>query len=80
MTDSLRSRRLTGKGQESGNSDLKHGHKHESGPQLKYTDTLLWSLLPPLIILVAFGGKPTYLTLGIGGTIAFILYREHLVH
>ena len=45
----------------------------ESEPELKYSETLLTSLFPPLLILIAFGGKPTLIILGFGTTIAYIL-------
>ena len=57
------------------NQELKQ-HKSKSKdtePELKYSETLLTSLFPPLLILIAFGGKPTFITLGFGSTITYIL-------
>lgn len=56
------------------NQELKQIKKSkDTEPELKYSETLLMSLFPPLLILIAFGGKPTFITLGFGSTITYIL-------
>lgn len=56
------------------NQELKQLKKSkEAEPELKYSETLLTSLFPPLLILIAFGGKPTFIALGFGSTVTYIL-------
>ena len=48
-----------------------HSHSHEE-PQFKYGNLLLTSLLPPLLVLGAFGGRPTKVAACFGAIIAYI--------
>jgi hypothetical protein len=42
------------------------------GPQFLYGDLLLGSLIPPFLVLLAFGGRPALLTICFGSIFAYI--------
>ena len=42
------------------------------GPEFRYLSHILWGLLPPLIVMLAYGGRPALIALCFGCIFAYI--------
>lgn len=43
-----------------------------TGPEFRYLSHILWGLLPPLLIMLAYGGRPTLIALCFGCIFTYI--------